>query len=199
MKKAPATWACLLGFTTAVVAAPAYPLEGLLVRAKFVFIAKASFFQDNKVALRVVAKLRGDPESQESKFTFRGIAGAKPEKGDRYFVFSQGHDHFGGPKDTIKMSQGLKGQAGYCGWIMLPIREEKGLAFVNNAFSLRFKNAGPLTLAQARTLVKETKFKGQSKKKEDVQARKPKREPVHKEGLTAYLESPRRSGRPYDL
>lgn len=149
--------------STSAFAAPAYPLDELLLRAKLVCIAKVTSFDDTHVSLEVQSKLRGDLATTR---TFKvDTSLGTPEKGSRYFVFSQGHDRWGKPKDEIKLSQGIRGQGSYCGWFMLPIQNEKGVEIVRNAFSSRFRKPeegiGPLTLEQARQLVGQTRFKGQ--------------------------------------
>ena len=146
-----------------VFAAPAYPLDELLVRAKFVCVAEASAFDGTNVSLKVESQLRGDLANTNMTFKVE-IAWGKPEEGKRYFVFSQGHDHWGEPKEEIKLSQGLDCQGSYCGWIMLPIQQEKGVEIVKNAFSFKLRKPeegiGPLTLNEAKQLVRQTKFKG---------------------------------------
>ena len=129
----------LVGLVAApAFAAPAYPLDELLVRAKFISIGEATAFDGTNVSLRVESQLRGDLGT--SNLTFKvETAWGKPEKGSRYFVFSQGHDRWGDPKEEIKLSQGLDCQGSYCGWIMLPIKKEKGTELVKNAFSFKFR------------------------------------------------------------
>ncbi len=152
---------CLLAVP--VLASPPYTLEGLLVRAKFVCIAEVSTFDGTNVSLKVQSELRGDLGTDSLSFKVVTSLG-RPEKGKQYFVFSQGHDHWGDPKREIKMSQGIIGQASYCGWLMLPIQKEKGVEIVKNAFSAKVKKpedrTSPLSLDQAKELVKQTKFKG---------------------------------------
>lgn len=150
---------CLLN--APVLAAPQYPLEELLVRAKVVVIAEVTNLNGTDVTLRVVGRLRGDPGAESLTFTV--IESDKPEKGKRYFVFSQGHDRWGDPKNEVKLSQGLKCQGSYCGWIMLPIEKANGEDIVKNAYSFKFRKPeegiSALTLAQAQELVRETSFK----------------------------------------
>jgi hypothetical protein len=147
------------------LAAPPYPVEALLLRAKYVFVAQVSGFESGKVSLKVTTRLRGDPETDALTFLFLDITGTEPRNGELFFVFSQGHDQWGQPGDEIKMSQGLDCQGSYCGWIMLPIHSEKGLDIVKNAFSFKFRKPeeglAPLTLEQVKELVKETKFKAE--------------------------------------
>ena len=143
-------------------AAPAYPLDALLVRAKFVCIAEATAFDGTNVSLKVESWLHGDLGAGSLTFKVETDWG-KPEKGSRYFVFSQGHDHWGNPKDDVKLSQDLDCQGSYCGWLMLPIQKDKEAEIVKNAFSFKFRKPeegiGPLTLDQAKQLVRETAFK----------------------------------------
>ena len=144
------------------LAAPAYPLDGLLVRAKFVCVADVSGFDGTNVVLVVQTNLRGEPGRNTLCFKVDAEWG-KPEKGQQYFVFSQGHDHWGEPKDEIKLSQGLDCQGSYCGWIMLPIKKTDGVVVVQNAYSFKFRKPeeriGPLTFEQAKELVEKTEFK----------------------------------------
>ncbi len=150
-------------FAAPLLGAPAYPLDELLVRAKFVCIADVSAFDGKTVSLKVQSKLRGDLDTDTLSFKVDTALG-KPEKGQRYFVFSQGHDQWGKPKDEIRLSQGLHGQGSYCGWLMLRIYRENGVNMVKNAYSFKFRKPedgiGPVTLAQAQQLVTQTKFKG---------------------------------------
>jgi len=147
-----------------VFAAPAYPLDELLVRAKFVCVAEAATFDGTNVTLKVQSQLRGDLTTNSLTFKIDTSLG-KPEEGSRYFVFSQGHDRWGKPKDEIKLSQGMHGQGGYCGWLMLPIKTVNGTEQVHNAYTFKFRKAGegrrPLTLEEAVEIVKQTKFKGE--------------------------------------
>jgi hypothetical protein len=147
-----------------VFAAPPYPLDELLVRAKFVCIAEATAFSGTNVSLNVQSELRGDLTTSNLTFRVDTFLG-KPEKGTRYFVFSQGHDRWGEPKNQIKLSQGMRGQGSYCGWIMLPIKTVKETEQVHNAYTFKFRKAGegrrPLILEEAIELVKQTKFKGE--------------------------------------
>lgn len=147
-----------------VFGSPAYSLDGLLVRAKFVCIAEVSTFDGTTVTLKVKSELRGKLGTNSLSFPVVTRLG-KPEIGKRYFVFSQGHDYWGSPKNEIKLSQGLKGQKSYCGWLMLPIQTEKGVELVKGAFSAKFRKPkegiGPVTLDQARQLVKQARFKGE--------------------------------------
>jgi hypothetical protein len=165
MKKSAAVLVVLTVLAASALAAPPYPVEGLLLRAKYVFVAQVSGFENGKVALKVATRLRGDPETDELTFLFQDITGTEPRKGERFFVFSQGHDQWGQPKDEIRMAQGLHSQGSYCGWIMLPIHAENGLDIVKNAFSFKFRKPegglAPLTLEQAKELVKEAKFKAE--------------------------------------
>ncbi len=147
-----------------VLAAPAYPLDELLARAKFVCIAEVSGFDGATVLLKVQSELRGQLHTNNLSFPVETSLG-KPEQGKQYFVFSQGHDHWGDPKNQIQMSQGMHGQGSYCGWLMFPIEQEKGVEVVSRAYSFQFRRAeegiGPLTLDQAKQLVERTTFKGE--------------------------------------
>lgn len=151
---------CLLA--APAFAAPAYPLEGLLLRAKFVCVSTVKTFDGTNVVLAVQTNLRGDPGRNTLRFKV-DVEGGLPERGHLYFVFSQGDDHWGEPKNEIKLSQGLDGQGSYCGWIMLPIKATNDVATVQNAYSFKFrtpeKGIGPLTFDQAKELVQRTPFR----------------------------------------
>lgn len=151
------------------LAAPAYPLDGLLVRAKFVCVADVSEIDGTNIVLVVQTNLRGEPGTNTLRFKVDAEWG-KPEKGQQYFVFSQGHDRWGEPKDEIKLSQGLDCQGSYCGWIMLPIKTTNGLTTVQNAFSFKFRKPeegiGPLTFEQAKELVEKIEFKAEKNSKQ---------------------------------
>lgn len=150
---------CLLA--APAFAAPAYPLEGLLLRAKFVCVSTVKTFDGTNVVLAVQTNMRGDPGTNTLRFRV-DVEWGLPEKGQPYFVFSQGYDHWGEPKNEIKLSQGLDGQGSYCGWIMLPIKTTNGVATVQNVHSFQFRKPeegiGPLTLDQAKELVQRTQF-----------------------------------------
>lgn len=139
-------------------ASPAFSLEELLERAKYVCIAEVDAFDGTSTTLTVQTNLRGDPGTKTLSFKVDTLEG-KPEKGKRYFVFSQGLDPSGRPANEIKLSQGIEGQAGYCGWIMLPIEKLNGEDIVKSTFSAKFprpeKGTGGLTLEQAKRLVRE--------------------------------------------
>jgi len=143
------------------LAAPAYPLDELLVRAKIICITDVAAFDGTNVVLTMQEPLRGDSGATSLTFAV-DVAWGKPEQGRRYFVFSQGNDQWGEPKNEIKLSQGLDCQGSYCGWIMLPIEQLNGEDIVKSAFSFKFRKpeegVGPLTLEQAKELVRVADF-----------------------------------------
>lgn len=144
-----------------VLAAPAYPLDELLVRAKVVCIVDVARFDGTNLVLTVQEQLRGNSGTTSLTFAVDAAWG-KPEQGKRYFVFSQGNDQWGEPKREIKLSQGLDCQGSYCGWIMLPIEQVNGKDIVQSAYSFKFRRPdegiGPLTLDQAKELVRMADF-----------------------------------------
>ena len=156
---------CLL--TASAFAAPAYPLDELLLRAKVVCVADVATSDGTNVVLAVQTNMRGDPGTNTLRFKVDAAWGL-PEKGQRYFVFSQGDE----PKDEIKLSQGLDCQVSYCGWIMLPIIEIDGVLVVKNAFSFKFRKPedgmGPLTFEQAKVLVEKPEFKNEKNSEQSV-------------------------------
>ena len=89
------------------------------------------------------------------------------KKGSRYFVFSQGNDVFGDPKNTIRLGQGVGGQPSYTGWIMLPIEVEKGKEYVRGASIVKEHKAVAATLDRVKRLVGETEFKPEYPKKSE--------------------------------
>jgi len=123
-----------------------------------VCIAEATAFDGTNVSLRAQSELRGDLGTNSLSFKV-DTAWGKPEKGKRYFVFSQGHDRWGEPKNVIMLSQGLHGQGSYRGWLMLPIKKVNGIEQVHNAYTFKFRKARegrrPLTLQEAKTLANE--------------------------------------------
>jgi hypothetical protein len=96
-----------LGLVSSVaVASPPWLLEGLLTRAKIVFIGKVTGIEKRSVTLEVVSWERGKNEKKSFTFLLADDE-RKPEKDERYFVFSQGNDEFGEPKDVVQTRQGL--------------------------------------------------------------------------------------------
>jgi hypothetical protein len=124
-------------------------------------------FDGTNVTLKVQDKLRADPATDALTLTVDAVWG-KPATNGRYFVFSQGNDQWGDPKNEAKLGQGLDGQGSYCGWLMLLIQNVKGDTVVKSAYSFKFRTPGegigPLTLDQAKQLVRETTFKETDKR-----------------------------------
>ena len=110
------------------------PLGVLLQRAKVVFVGGVTEMQAGRVTIQVGRCLRGEIESDLFRFDFVDLARGKPEKGVRYFVFSQGPNPRREPEDVIQLYQGIGGQRSYCGWIMLPIRDIGDRDIVAGAF-----------------------------------------------------------------
>jgi len=134
-----------------------WPLEDLLRRAKFVFIAEASPLDGGKVTLKVKTRLHGDFPADTLSLKFLDPAGPKPEVGRRYFVFSQGLGR-GEPRNVVALKQAFSGQGGHSGWIMHPIEKRGEVEIVRYAFSYKFGKVKdeptPVTLPQAQELVK---------------------------------------------
>ena len=142
-------------------AAPNYPLEILLLRSETVFIGRVSTATDEKVILTVSKVLRGSNQLMNGNLAFRrDSGGSPPTKGATFFVLSQGDNHFGKPEQIISIGQPSKGQAGYRGWIMLPIIREEKTEIVGLIGSSKVKAyRGMLTLDQAKQLVREADYK----------------------------------------
>jgi hypothetical protein len=115
-----------LALTVLVIAArpalgaPPYPLDGLLRRARVVFIGAASA-EKGAITFTPTKVLRGTPP-RPARFQTDG----EPElaRVDRFLVLSQGDDHYGPPTSHAALGQPLDGQASYTGWIVLAIQRD---------------------------------------------------------------------------
>ncbi len=138
------------------IAAPAYPLEGLLPRAETVFIGNVSREYDKNIIFTVTERLRGENKN-ELTFEFVGdSANVRLEPNSRYFIISQGDNHFGKPKPIITLGQSLKGQAGYCGWIMFAVKTEGEQTYLERISSS--PSNGRVTLKHAKKAVEQVPY-----------------------------------------
>lgn len=71
--------ACLGCWNSAASAAPTFPLESLLKRAKHVHVVNVTSFDGRNVTLKVETGLRGDRRGDRMTFTVDATFG-KPEK-----------------------------------------------------------------------------------------------------------------------
>ena len=141
------------------------PLDALLERAKIVYIGKVVKHDEKNLTIALESRLRGDPGAGPMAFG-AGDYIRDPAVGSRYFVFSQGNDHWGGPRDRIRQFQEGGGQASYTGWYMFLIEKKEGKEYVRGAFaSKRYKNV-PLTLEQSKKLARESSFNPENPKRE---------------------------------
>jgi len=128
-----------------------WSLESLLKRATRVYIADYIGTEDGTVKLTVTEAVWGAKEDFPG--VFRRVRGGSGYRGAsrRFFVFDQ-VDLIGvEPKDVIKLGQGRLGQAGYCGWIRLPIKGEGAGALVvmpSSPWKKRLTLKGAKQLAQ---------------------------------------------------
>lgn len=145
---------CLLSVSQIAIAAPPYPLEGLLPRAETVFIGAVTKQNDKKVGFTVCQRLRGENKN-EFTLELAGISSQiRLEPNSRYFVISQGDNHSGKPEPIVTLGQRLIGQAGYCGWIMFPIKNNGEETYLEHIASHSGDGRWTLvTLDQAKTIV----------------------------------------------
>jgi len=80
--------------------------------------------------------------------------GIVPRKGSSFFLFSQGDEYLGLPQSVVEIGQPIKGQAGYCGWIMPPILIMESAGIVSDVYSSKLGiKTGNLTSNEATRLV----------------------------------------------
>jgi hypothetical protein len=99
------------------VASPAYPFDELLQRSETVFVGDLGKHDATSVSFAVKQTFRGKPPA---RFDFDAANGELPKGVTKYVVISQGDDR-GQPTSTAQLGQGIKGQAGFRGWIVLPV------------------------------------------------------------------------------
>jgi hypothetical protein len=146
----------LLSVCQSASAAPPYSLEGLLPRAEAVFVGNIRAQDGKMVTLTLSEFLRGE---NKKEFTFELVDASQAmrlEPGSRYFVISQGDNRYGKPKPFVTVGQLLDGQAGYCGWIMFPIKIEDGKSYLKYIAS--YPGNRRITLEQAKESVRKTPY-----------------------------------------
>ena len=148
----------------AAKAAPAYPFERLLPRAETIFIGRIINHSAQDVTFEIDEALRGRADRPALTFGFSSLDARRlPTAGSSYLVISQGDNHFGKPKAVVSLGQVLKGQAGYCGWIAFPIREDGDspyLDLVRTSIGQKpDENPAGLRLDKARALIRQVPYK----------------------------------------
>jgi hypothetical protein len=148
----------------ATKAAPAYPFEELLPRAETIFIGRVINRSEQDVTFEIVEELRGPAGQPTLMVGFSGLDDRSlPTAGYSYLIISQGDDHFGKPNAIVSLGQVLKGQAGYCGWIAFPIREDGDspyLDLIHTSIGQKpGENPARLTLDKARALIQQVPYK----------------------------------------
>jgi hypothetical protein len=156
--------------------APAYPLEGLLKRAEFLYVGRLSemsqekqpallsigesrrYISDRKIHLEVVEVLRGRNDDIEGKYGLLGLNEHEIRPGAIFLVLSQGDNYWGRPEPVIAIGQPTMGQASYCGWLMFPLSKTDGDGIVAMLKSSKSENGGPLTLNRVREAALETRY-----------------------------------------
>jgi len=145
-------------------ASPDYPFEGLLPRAENIFIGRITNHSEKDLTFEMIETLRGHGEQITLTFGFyshddRGL----PAAGSSYLLISQGDSHLGKPEAVVSLGQVLKGQAGYCGWIMFPIKRDEGLTYLDlihtRVGQMPGEKPARLTLDKARTLIQQIPYK----------------------------------------
>ena len=80
-----------------------------------------------------------------------------------WLVISQGHNHFGKPKQIMSLGPQLDGQSGYRGWIAFPIREDGDELRLDHVYTFVDHKAGEpltrLTLRKAKVLIDQFLYK----------------------------------------
>ncbi len=168
--------AAITSSCTTATAAPAYPFDGLLLRARTVFVG--SIVQLTKhggklhVSFRVDDVLRGNKAFIPDRIPIarNNEPGLDADwwADTQYVVISQGDAIRGEPLPSLRFDQGTLGQAGYRGWIafrLLP-RTKNREPTLKGAFEYVGRKRQDLTISRARELVKEgmqTDEKGMSK------------------------------------
>jgi hypothetical protein len=150
----------LLSFVSAM-ASPNYPFEGLLPRAKVIFVGRVATHNEGHVTFAVSESLRGRTENRftlaYSSLDDRRIAN---EPGD-FLVLSQGDDYWGKPAHTVSLGQKVKGQISYLGWIAFPIKMIGSEPSVDLIRTMIDHKPTVLSLERAKTLIREVPFKGE--------------------------------------
>jgi hypothetical protein len=110
----------LLLFCTAAIAfgAPAYRLEELLPRAKYVVVVAITSRTSTTATFQVLQIWRGDDIPKKLVLSHTHAENEFPKDTDRLLLFSQGDDFHGPPMAEFRIGQPIKGQASYRGWIL---------------------------------------------------------------------------------
>jgi len=139
-------------------AALPYPFEGLLPRAETVFIGRVTSHTARDITFEITQALRGGTGQKRLTFLYSGYDDRRlSEVNTPCLVISQGDNHFGKPKSIVSLGQHVKGQAGYCGWIVFPIRTNGAVPYLDLIDTRVGQKPGEkparLTLDKAKTLI----------------------------------------------
>ena len=145
-------------------AAPDYPFEELLPRAETIFIGRITNHSEQAVTFEICELLRGHTEQKTITLRFYSLDDKRlPEAGSSYLVISQGDNHFGKPEAIVSLGQVLKGQAGYIGWIALPMKADDNSPYLDLIHTRVGQkpsgNPARLTLEKARELIQQIPYK----------------------------------------
>jgi hypothetical protein len=142
-------------------ASPDYPFEGLLTRAKVIFMGRVTTHDDVHVTFAVSESLRGRTESSlalaYSTLDDKRLAN---ESGN-FLVLSQGDDYWGKPAPVVSLGQKVKGQVSYLGWIAFPIKMIGNQLCVDLVRTIVNGKRIVLSLERAQTLIREVPYKGE--------------------------------------
>ena len=98
---------------------PAHPLGWLLKRAETVLVVRMASHTETNAVFEVAHVLRGDPKLQKLSLSHTRAGRELPKNTRGLLLFSQGDRVRGKPKGSFQVGQPIKGQAGYCGWILM--------------------------------------------------------------------------------
>lgn len=146
-------------------AALSYPFEGLLPRAETVFIGRVTSHTTQDITFEITQALRGGTGQKTLTFLYSGYDDRRlSEVNTPFLVISQGDNHFGKPKSVVSLGQPLKGQAGYCGWIVFPIRANGDGLYLDLIYTLVGQKPGGekperLTLDKAKSLIQGSPYR----------------------------------------
>ena len=150
----------LLSFLSAR-ASPDYPFEGLLPRAKVIFMGRVTTHDDVHVTFAVSESLRGRTESSlVLAYSTLDDKRLVNEPGN-FLVLSQGDDYWGKPAPIVSLGQKVKGQISYLGWMVFPIKMIGNQLCVNLVRTIVDGKGVVLSLERAQSLIREIPYKGQ--------------------------------------
>lgn len=152
------------------MAAPAYPMEGLLPRAETVFVGTVTEQNKDTIVLSVCKHLRGENTKQFTLKLAYWLEGSHLELNSRYFVISQGDNLSGPPEPIVTIGQGIIGQSGYCGWIMFPLDTEGKKTYLRHVDSYAGDKLIGTTLKGAQKMVKRIPYNPNVRGKRQEQA-----------------------------